>query len=105
MSEPFDNGLTPAQAERLAVLLEELGEAQQVIGKVLRHGYESVNPHFPEGDTNRARLENELGDVLVAIDFLLDYGDIHQGHLDDRKRVKHHRIWDWLHHQDPRARA
>lgn len=106
MSDPsFTNGLTAAEAERLALLLEELGEAQQVIGKVLRHGYESVNPLYPESDTNRARLENELGDVLVAIDFLLDYGDIEQWRLDDRKRVKHHRIWDWLHHQDPRTRA
>lgn len=99
------NQLTPAEAERLAVLLEELGEAQQMVGKILRHGYESVNPFFPEDDTNRARLENELGDVLVAIDFLLDYGDIEQWRLDDRKRVKHHKIWEWLHHQDPRTKA
>ena len=99
------NQLTPAQAERLALLLEELGEAAQVVGKILRHGYESVNPFFPEDDTNRARLEKELGDVLVAIDFLIDYGDIEQWALDDRKRVKHHKIWEWLHHQDPRTKA
>lgn len=96
--------LSPAEVERLALLLEELGEAQQVIGKILRHGYESVNPDCSV-DTNRANLERELGDVLVAIDFLLDYGDIEQWRLDDRKRVKHHRIWDWLHHQPPRKRA
>jgi hypothetical protein len=35
------NGLAPAETERLALLLEELGEAQQAIGKILRHGYES----------------------------------------------------------------
>ena len=105
MSDPmFSNGLTNAEAERLALLLEELGEAQQVIGKILRHGYESVNPFEPT-TTNRERLVRELGDVLVAIDFLLDYGDVKQEDLDDRKRVKHHRIWDWLHHQDPRRRA
>lgn len=99
------NKLTPAETERLAVLLEELGEAQQMVGKILRHGFESVNPDRPDEDTNRARLENELGDVLVAIDFLVDYGDILQWRLDDRKRVKHHKIWDWLHHQDPRTKA
>lgn len=38
MSQPF-NQLTNAQAERLHILLEELGEAQQAIGKILRHGY------------------------------------------------------------------
>lgn len=105
MSDPlFTNGLSNSEAERLALLLEELGEAQQVIGKILRHGYESVNPFEPT-TTNRERLVRELGDVLVAIDFLLDYGDVKQEDLDDRKRVKHHRVWDWLHHQDPRQRA
>ena len=34
---PF-NGLTPAEAERLALLMEECGEVVQIIGKVLRHG-------------------------------------------------------------------
>lgn len=38
MDEPF-NDLSNAELERLALLLEELGEAQQVIGKILRHGY------------------------------------------------------------------
>jgi NTP pyrophosphatase (non-canonical NTP hydrolase) len=100
MSDHF-NGLTPAEAERLALLLEELGEAQQVIGKILRHGYESVNPDLPPpaGDTNRANLERELGDVLVAIGFLLDAGDIDEHLIEDRKRVKRHKVWQWLHHQ------
>ena len=35
------NKLSAAEAERLALLLEELGEAQQAIGKILRHGYEN----------------------------------------------------------------
>lgn len=95
---PF-NQLTPAESERLALLAEEMGEALQVIGKVLRHGYESVNPHQP-ADTNRELLVKELGDVLVAIDFLTDNGDVKIEDLEDRKRVKHHRVWDWLHHQD-----
>jgi NTP pyrophosphatase (non-canonical NTP hydrolase) len=100
----FSNELSPAEVERLALLLEELGEAQQMVGKILRHGYESINPLNPADDTNRARLENELGDVLVAIDFLLEYDDIKQWRLDDRKRVKHHKIWNWLHHQDRQTR-
>lgn len=103
MSDHF-NDLTPAQAERLALLAEEIGETQQVIGKILRHGYESVNPFNPT-DTNRQLLVREIGDILVAIDFLVDYGDITQADLEDRRRVKHHRVWDWLHHQDPRKKA
>lgn len=97
----FSNGLYPAQAERLALLLEEMGEAQQAIGKILRHGYESVNPDLPPpaGDTNQANLEREIGDVLVAIDMMLAAGDIEQWALDDRKRVKAHKVKQWLHHQ------
>ena len=95
------NQLTPAEAERLAILAEEMGEAIQAIGKILRHGYESTNPDLPPpaGDTNRASLEREIGDVLVAIDFMLDAKDIEQFLLDDRMRVKKHRIRDYLHHQ------
>lgn len=103
MSEPF-NRLTPPEVERLALLLEELGEAQQVVGKVLRHGYESVNPLDPVA-TTRQRLVQELGDVLVAIDFLVDNGDVSADDLEDRRRVKHHKVWAWLHHQDPRRRS
>jgi len=97
----FSTELTLAETERLALLLEEMGEAQQVIGKILRHGYASKNPFFPDGDTNRQLLTRELGDVLVAIDFLVNNGDVTQKDLDDRKRVKHHRVWDWLHYQTP----
>jgi len=97
------NQLTPAEAERLALLIEELGEAQQIAGKILRHGYESVNP-FEPSYTNRQRLVQELGDILVVLDFLIDSDDIKQSDLDDRKRVKHHKIWDWLHHQSKNTR-
>lgn len=97
----FSTELTLAETERLALLLEEMGEAQQAIGKILRHGYESVNPDLPPpaGDTNRANLERELGDVLVAIDMMLDGGDILAWRLEDRKRVKAHRVRQWLHYQ------
>lgn len=99
MSEPFSNGLSDAEVERLGLLAEECGETIQIIGKILRHGYESVNPYEAHSGTNRDRLTLELGDVLVAIDFMLNNGDVRHSGLTDRKRVKHHRIWDWLHHQ------
>ena len=41
----------------------------QVVGKILRHGYDSHNPTLPEmkQKPNRALLEKELGDLLWAI--------------------------------------
>jgi len=99
MSEPFNNGLTDAEVERLGLLAEECGETLQIIGKILRHGYESINPYEEHNGTNRDRLQREIGDILVAMDFMICAGDITTEALEERKRVKHHRIWDWLHHQ------
>jgi hypothetical protein len=76
VSEPFSNGLTDAEVERLAILSEELGEAQQCIGKILRHGYESYNPVVNTNLTNRRELEREIGDVQAAIDMLFAENDV-----------------------------
>lgn len=61
------NGLTPNQTERLAILAEEMGEALQLIGKILRHGYESTSPVSTDLRTNREMLAHELTDVEAAI--------------------------------------
>lgn len=98
METPF-NKLTTAQAELLALLSEELGEAQQAIGKILRHGYESRNPLLPHSLTNRAALAKELGDVLCAIDLIcltgddLDFADVNIARHEKRGRVG-----SYLHH-------
>jgi len=61
------NGLTPNEAERLAILAEEMGEALQIVGKILRHGYESTSPVSTDLRTNREMLAHELTDVEAAI--------------------------------------
>ena len=48
------NQLSDAQLERLYILSEELGEAQQAVGKILRHGYDSKHPET--GITNKESL-------------------------------------------------
>lgn len=63
------NGLTPAEAERLAMLAEECGEVVQVVGKILRHGYESFHPHHPTV-CNRDLLTMELSDVLAVVEMM-----------------------------------
>jgi len=99
------NQLTPAQHERLAVLSEELGEAQQAIGKILRHGYDSWNPDKETEDEyppdNRADLEKELGDVVHAMNLLLDSGDVHSDAIVRRTLLKASTIKPYLHHQEP----
>jgi hypothetical protein len=94
MRKPF-NSLTPAQAERLAWLIEELAEAQQAACKILRHGYTSGNPHRD----NRNDLERELADVGAAMHLLVCAGDLrqHEVALWAAEQSGRHRD---MHHQD-----
>lgn len=50
-------------------LVEELGELQAALGKLLRWGPESYNPELPESEreTNCAWVEREILDVKNAI--------------------------------------
>lgn len=91
------NQLTPAEAERLALLAEELGEATQAIGKILRHGYESTHPDG--GPTNREALVRECGDVYHAIWRLIGAGDIDGNLMSQRADDKAKSVAKYLHHQ------
>lgn len=93
------NKIKPAKIERLAILLEELGEAQHMIGKILRHGYDSYNSFKPEAGTNKYLLECELGDVVSAIRRLIDADDLDAQVIDKANRAKDERIMPYLHHQ------
>jgi len=97
------NKLTPAETERLAILAEELGEAQQAVGKILRHGYESVDPTFQDdprvNPTNRLNLVRELGDVTAAMAMLGDAGDVDPADVCMRAIQKAGSIGRYLHHQ------
>lgn len=70
------NNLTGAQLERLSWLMEELGEAIQCIGKIMRHGYDSKDPSNPNHKGNKDDLERELSDVYAAITLLSNHGDL-----------------------------
>lgn len=96
------NGLSPAEHERLAILSEELGEAQQAIGKILRHGYESSNPDVAPKNrvSNRVMLEKELGDVAFAIAFLGEASDVSRAMIWQYADEKRERIKPYLHHQE-----
>jgi NTP pyrophosphatase (non-canonical NTP hydrolase) len=100
MSE-FSNGLTPAELERLALLAEEMGEVQQVIGKIIRHGYESVKPTATGAaalKTNRDNLELELADVRAVMKLMERASDIDHDRIKDYRKDKLRRIGKYLHH-------
>lgn len=92
------NELTPAQAERLAWLMEELAEAQQMIGKILRHGFDSSHPHY-ENIPNRTNLEKELGHVEAAMSLLIERNDISMTNIVNFMAIKKNTM-KYLHHQN-----
>src|SRR5690242_2119795 len=63
--------MTPAELERLAILVEELGEAAQAAGKALRFGYEG---HLDV--PNRTTLAVELSHVQAAIELMVSTRDL-----------------------------
>jgi len=97
------NRLSPAEAERLALLGEEMGEAQQAIGKILRHGYESRHPGG--GPTNRESLEEELGHVRFSIYMMGKAHDVSFTSMLAHKANKAESVKKYLHHQTQEKEA
>jgi NTP pyrophosphatase (non-canonical NTP hydrolase) len=97
VTEPF-NRLTPAEAERLAMLAEECGEVVQAVTKILRHGYASYHPDRPDGRDNRQDLFKEVSDVFGVLSLMKYAGDI-QYPNDLTVRVARQRKLRYAHHQ------
>jgi len=93
------NKLTEAEQERLSILAEECGEVIQIIGKILRHGYESYNPNDSNKTTNRSLLEKEIAHTAVITNIMARASDINEDSLDDYYEDKETNIKKYLHHQ------
>lgn len=89
--------LTPAQTERLAILVEECAEVQQIAMKIFRHGKYSSNPTDPTMTTNIKLLEKELGDLLFAAQLMIGAKDISVGAIQTSASRKKQKIKDYLH--------
>lgn len=65
----------PMEQNGLGKLIEEMGEALQIAGKMIGYPHHQSNNEpirltHPDGTHLRYRLEEELGDVLAAIRFV-----------------------------------
>lgn len=96
---PF-NRLSPAEVERLAILMEEGSEVIQIACKILRHGYGSKHPADLDGPDNRGMLTKELGDLRAAMTLLTEDGDVVPSEIREAAHVKLERITTYLHHQE-----
>lgn len=94
------NDLTNSEAERLAILAEEAGEIVQIVGKILRHGYDNYHPDNPK-ILNRQLLEKELGDLMAVVGAMDLLGDIKASRVEEAARGKWIKKLRYTHHQLP----
>lgn len=92
------NKLTPAETERLAILMEECAEVIHVCGKILRHGYDSTHPDDQSNTNNRRLLAKELGDLTFAVVLLESNDDISPSVRHNAWSEKSKSIQKYLHH-------
>lgn len=67
---------TSEEMERLALLAEECSEVIQMVGKIIRFGWNDLHPDYLEGPDNRQRLRAEVADVLAIIELMSEADDL-----------------------------
>lgn len=77
--------------EALLILQEECSEVIQATSKCFRFGIDGVY----KDESNRDRLEQELGDVLAMIDILINQGEVSADRLNEAKRRKFTKLTQW----------
>ena len=82
--------MDPSQLERLAILGEECGEVQQMVGKCIRFGIDTIKPS--RGTTNAHHLSVEIADVLLSIRIMELAGDIDMDIVEEALEAKIQRM-------------
>lgn len=90
--------LSTSELERLALLVEECAEVQQIAMKIIRHGYNSHNPFDEYKTPNGALLNKELGDLTFVIQLMSESDDIDDGAIKGYAIEKRARVRAYLHH-------
>lgn len=100
MSEKLFSNLRPDEIERLGLLAEEAAEVIQVVGKILRHGWDSRKPSDPTGPTNRENLLTELIDFSTIVGLCEGCGDFNiSSVIQERSFEKIEKLKRYTHHQ------
>jgi NTP pyrophosphatase (non-canonical NTP hydrolase) len=89
--------LNKSELERIAILVEECAEVQQIAMKIIRHGYGSHNPLDENKINNRELLNRELGDLMFAIKLMQEYFDVNPKSIETHETLKRENIQKYLH--------
>lgn len=68
-----------------------------MIGKILRHGFNSTDPTQDVAPTNRLLLAKELGDLQAAVALMTRNGDLDADEIASYAKDKLRRMTPWLH--------
>lgn len=93
------NQLSKADLERLTLLMEEAAEVQQIVCKIIRHGYTSYHPDDPRF-SNRDLLEKELGHLDFAIGLMEKNKDINPSNVQRYAQGKKAMVKQYLHYNE-----
>lgn len=80
-------------ANGLSKLIEETGELLQIAGK--RLAYPDTEDHPDGGPSLSMRLEQEMADVLAAIEFVIETHGLNENSINYRKLQKLHTYRRW----------
>ena len=79
------------EKEIMLIAQEECAEVTQAISKCFRFGFDSVY----NGESNRAHLEEEVGDLMCMIDLLIDAGIVSESGVMTAKNEKMMKLQQW----------
>jgi NTP pyrophosphatase (non-canonical NTP hydrolase) len=79
------------QKEVMSILQEECAEVIQAVSKIFRFG---IDMEY-DGQTNRGRLTEELGDLVAMVRLLLDKGVISMDELEVAADNKIEKLKKW----------
>lgn len=83
--------ITPKEHEILSIAQEECAEVIQAISKIFRFGLDGLY----EEQTNRQRLESELGDLQCMITLLKECGIVDESKVYRAEVAKRSRLRSW----------
>lgn len=83
----------PMTGKGIAKLIEEMGELQQVLGK--RLAYYTTDDHPDGGPPLTQRMEDEMADVMAAIDLVIIRHQLDQPRVEARRLRKLRQFLEW----------
>lgn len=83
------NGLSNAEAERLMILANQMGQLQTTISAIMLHGLDSISPH--EHISLKRLLSKQCADLSAGVSVLIGCGDISKSEFEsliDKRAVE-----------------